>query len=74
MNPRRCFKCQELGHIASNCPNQKVITLTEWETLKEDDLEGKKEEGEENQEESEENQDEVIKEADDSEMLVLRGH
>ena len=24
---KRCFKCQGLGHIDSECPNQKVITL-----------------------------------------------
>jgi len=39
MGARRCFKCQGLGHIAADCPNQKVITLAKWEVVKE----GKKE-------------------------------
>ncbi|KAI9186492.1 hypothetical protein LWI28_017818 [Acer negundo] len=25
----RCFKCQGLGHIASECPNCKIISLVE---------------------------------------------
>jgi len=36
MSNRRCFKRQGLGHIASECPNRKVITLTEWAAVKED--------------------------------------
>ena len=36
MSNRRCFKCQGLGHIASECPNRKVITLAEWTAVKED--------------------------------------
>ena len=35
MNNRRCFKCQGLRHIASDCPNHKVITLAEWSAVKE---------------------------------------
>nr|GEY03956.1 hypothetical protein [Tanacetum cinerariifolium] len=27
----RCFRCQRLGHIASECPNKKMITLAEFE-------------------------------------------
>nr|GEY93418.1 hypothetical protein [Tanacetum cinerariifolium] len=30
-SPRRCFRCQRLGHIASECPNKKMITLAEFE-------------------------------------------
>ncbi|PWA61387.1 hypothetical protein CTI12_AA373220 [Artemisia annua] len=29
--PRRCFRCQGLGHIASECPNKKLVTLAEYE-------------------------------------------
>lgn len=29
--PRRCFRCQGLGHIASECPNKSLITLTDFE-------------------------------------------
>ncbi|KAD0267391.1 hypothetical protein E3N88_44532 [Mikania micrantha] len=32
-NTRRCFRCQGLGHIASECPNKRVITLTEFDAL-----------------------------------------
>ncbi|GJV17993.1 gag-pol polyprotein [Tanacetum coccineum] len=30
-SPRRCFRCQGLGHIASECPNKKMVTLAEFE-------------------------------------------
>jgi len=36
MSNRSFFKCQGLGHIASECPNRKVITLAEWAAVKED--------------------------------------
>ncbi|KAI0514121.1 hypothetical protein KFK09_010155 [Dendrobium nobile] len=26
---RKCFKCQGFGHIASNCPNRRVVTMIE---------------------------------------------
>ncbi|GJX15256.1 gag-pol polyprotein [Tanacetum coccineum] len=29
--PRRCFRCQGLGHIASECPNKRLVTLTDFE-------------------------------------------
>ncbi|CAL2280662.1 unnamed protein product [Prunus armeniaca] len=28
-NSVRCFKCQGLGHIASDCPNRKIVSLVE---------------------------------------------
>jgi len=65
--PRRSFKCQGLGHIASECPNKRIISLAEWEENKE-----------ENEEEDhgltmmEEDQEEVVEEADEGELLVLR--
>ena len=44
MNPRRCFKCQGLGHIIDDCPNRKVITLAEWDAMKNEVMEEEKEE------------------------------
>ena len=32
---RRCYKFQGFGHIASYCPNTKVITLVEYQSLEE---------------------------------------
>jgi len=43
MNNRRCFKCQGLGYIASECPNRRFISLAEWETCKEEEEEEEKE-------------------------------
>jgi len=61
------FKCQGLGHIASECPNRRIISLAEWETNKE----------EEEEEDRvlclmEEDQEEVVEEADDGKLLVIR--
>ena len=28
---RRCFQCQGLGHMASECPNRRVVALVEEE-------------------------------------------
>ena len=70
MSTRRCFKCQGLGHIASECPNRKVITLAEWRAIDEQEKEGEIEG--ETEEEHEESQEEVEEEADEGEMLVLR--
>ena len=69
LNPRRCFKCQGLGHVAADCPNRRVITLAEWDAVKEDVVE---EETEESVETPEEEEEEVIAEADEGELLVLR--
>lgn len=30
-HPVRCFKCHGLGHISSECPNRRVVTLVEYE-------------------------------------------
>ena len=65
---RRYFKCQGLGHIAADCPNRRVITLAEWDAVKEKVTEEEKEESVEATEEEEE----IIAEADEGEMLVLR--
>jgi len=50
MNPRRCFKCQGLGRIVADCPNRRVITLVEWDAVKEDVVEEEKQEDVESQE------------------------
>jgi len=68
MSARRCFKCQGLGHIAADCPNRKVVTLAEWESLKEEE----EEEPEEETEEEASTHEEVVEQADEGEMLVLR--
>jgi len=39
MSSRCCFKCQGLGYIASDCPNQRIITLTKWDAIREKDKE-----------------------------------
>ena len=33
---KRCFRCQGLGHIASECPNKRVVTLVEYQTHEEE--------------------------------------
>ena len=33
---QHCFKCQELGHIASECPNRKVIAFVEDKEVEEE--------------------------------------
>uniref|UniRef100_A0A2N9EKX8 CCHC-type domain-containing protein n=1 Tax=Fagus sylvatica TaxID=28930 RepID=A0A2N9EKX8_FAGSY len=34
---RRCFKCQDFGHIASDCPNRKMVSLVEEDMEMEDE-------------------------------------
>ena len=36
---KTCFKCQGLGHIDSECPNQKAFSLIEEDEAKEEDVE-----------------------------------
>jgi len=62
LNPGRCFKCQGLGHVAADCPNRRVITLAEWDAVKEEVVE---EETEESVEIPEEEEEKVIAEADE---------
>jgi len=58
-----------LGHTAFDCPNRKVITLAEWQSVKEEE---KEEEEEEAVEGEEEDLEEEVTGADEAEMLVLR--
>ena len=36
---RQCFKCHEFGHIASECPNRRVVALVEEYEVEEEDVE-----------------------------------
>ena len=36
---KRCYKCQGFEHIASECPNKKVVALVEEDEAKEEDVE-----------------------------------
>ena len=36
---RQCFKCHEFGHIASECPNRRVVALVEEDEAEEEDVE-----------------------------------
>jgi len=69
MNARRRFKCQGLGRIAADCPNRRVITLAEWDAVKDEVVEEEKDEDVESPEEEKED---VIAKAYEDEMLVLR--
>jgi len=55
----RCFKCQGLGHIATNYPNHKVITLAKWKAVEEEEIE------EENEGETEGNLKERLEEVEE---------
>ncbi|XP_057248316.1 uncharacterized protein LOC130590268 [Beta vulgaris subsp. vulgaris] len=65
--PRRCYRCQGLGHIATECPNKKVISLAEYESL--EDVIADQEEEEESGEEYEEGR---VVGPDEGECLVVR--
>ena len=48
MDAKRCFRCHSLSHIASTCPNKRVVTLAEkyqvvWESMEETEEKGNKE-------------------------------
>ena len=67
---RRCLKCQGFGHLATDCPNSKVITLEEWEAEREEDNEEK--EKMQLEEEPKEELEEIEEKANEGELLVLK--
>ncbi|XP_039118780.1 uncharacterized protein LOC120254819 [Dioscorea cayenensis subsp. rotundata] len=58
---RKCFKCRGYGHIAADCPNQKIISIVEEEIEEESD-----------EDEVECSQMEEVVHADEGELLVCR--
>ena len=72
LNPherRRCYRCQGFGHIASDCPNKRVITLIEYRGLEEEE---RMEEENEKELHLAMDEEEYVEEADDGELLVIR--
>ncbi|GKV42421.1 hypothetical protein SLEP1_g49829 [Rubroshorea leprosula] len=67
-NTRKCFKCQGFGHIASNCPNRRVVTIIEGEIHEASEDETEKEQNDET--ESPQLEEELIP-ADHGESLVV---
>ena len=67
---RRCLKCQGFGHLATDCPNSKVITLEEWEAEREEENEEKKKM--QLVEEPKEELEEIEEKANEGELLVLK--
>lgn len=67
----KCFKCQGFGHIASNCPNRRTITIIRGEAYEVSDEEETREEpeGEYN---TDPIYDEEVTVADHGESLVIR--
>ena len=53
-----------------DCPNRKIITLVEWEAVKDEEVEEEK--YDHVIEEQDESQEKVMEEAGESEMAVLR--
>ena len=66
----RCFRCQGLGHIASECPNKRIISLAEYQASFEEPHDHQEDEEGENYEE--ENVEEVEEGPDEGELLVIR--
>ncbi|GKV20583.1 hypothetical protein SLEP1_g30682 [Rubroshorea leprosula] len=67
-NTRKCFKCQGFGHIASDCPNRRVVTIIEGEIHEASEDEAKKEQNDETK--SPQLEEELIP-ADHGESLVV---
>ena len=70
IDKKRCFRCQGLGHFASECPNKRIVTLAEYHaTCEELDDEN---DGEERELLMTEGLEEVEEGPDEGEMLVIR--
>jgi len=65
---RRCYKCHDLGHIASDCPNRRLITWQKYQEAQEEEIEEEREVCLMEEQEEEE----VVAEPDEGEMLVIR--
>ena len=63
------FRCQGLGHIASECPNKRVVTLAEFQAYFDEGMEGEEEEGKEVY--LNETLEEVMEGPDEGELLVV---
>ena len=69
---RRFLKCQGLGHLATDYPNIKIITLAEWQAAREVESEEKIEQ--KNGDVFEETLEEILVEANKGDMLTLNTH
>ena len=62
----KCFKCQGFGHLASECPNRRYVTLAEWKATEEVQVD------EEVAHHDEEELEEIMVEADEGDMLPTK--
>ena len=62
-NPLKCRKCQGVGHFSRDWPNRKIMTIREWEIVREDE-----EENEVVKEENDESESEEFSEEDPTHM------
>ena len=67
---RRCLKCQGLGHLATDFPNNKVITLEERKAVREE--ENQEEKKMQLVEEPKEELEEIEEKANEGEILALK--
>ena len=64
----RCFRCQGLGHLISECPNERIVTLAESQVP----FEELEEEEEKREVHPGENMEEVEKGSDEGELLTIK--
>src|SRR5688572_8068562 len=70
--PRRCFRCQGLGHYASECPNKRVVSLVDYQSALYVEPEYEKEEEVRVDAKDEEDVvEEYVEEPDEGELLVV---